>query len=91
MLSRCSDSGIFPEALTAKGIFKFFWYELVVTPELCCFRVVSWEDVWESIQVLVDVLQEDMFGEGTRSFLYRKCWRGWCLVEVMVLYVVVRI
>ena len=43
---------------------RFLCDEIYATPVLCCIRGISWDDAWSYIQVLVDVLENYLLGEG---------------------------
>ena len=53
---------------------EFIWDEIYVTPTLFFISGVSRVDVWEYIQILVDILQYKKFGVGTEIFLCWICW-----------------
>ena len=79
LISYCDDIGLVTEASTDKEIVDFIWDESSVTPELFFISGVSRTDVWEYIQILVDIIQYKKFGVGNNIFLCWICW-GVCFL-----------
>ena len=79
LLSYCDDIGLVPEASTDKELVDFISDESSVTPTLFFISGVSRADVWEYIQMLVDILQYKKFSVGNNIFVYWICW-GVCFL-----------
>ena len=56
LLSYCDEIGFVTEASIDKELVDFIWDESSITPTLFFISGVSWADVWEYIQILVDII-----------------------------------